>query len=78
MLGSVVSEATRLTALKGAEIIFYPTAIGWHPKEKGNSENSTWSWLSVQRAHAIANGIYVVVNRVGIEKHGKRKLSFGK
>ena len=65
MLGSVVSEAARLTALKGAEIILYPTAIGWHPKEKGNSENLNLSLASVQRAHAVANGIYVAaVNRL--------------
>ena len=71
-------EAARLTALKGAEIIFYPTAIGWHPKEKRKfGKSQLESWLSVQRAHAIANGIYVAaVNRVGIEKHGKRKIEF--
>ena len=71
-------EAARLTALKGAEIIFYPTAIGWHPKEKRKfGKYQLESWLSVQRAHAVANGIYVAaVNRVGIEKHGKKKIEF--
>ena len=53
-------EAARLTALKGAEIIFYPTAIGWHPKEKKKvGKSQLESWLSIQRSHAIANGIYV-------------------
>ena len=62
-------EAARLTALRGAEIIFYPTAIGWHPKEKkefGKTQHS--SWETIQRSHAIANGCYVAVpNRVGHE-----------
>src|SRR3989440_244727 len=62
-------EAARLTALRGAEIIFYPTAIGWHPKEKkefGKAQHS--SWELIQRSHAIANGCYVAaVNRVGHE-----------
>jgi N-carbamoylputrescine amidase len=63
-------EGARLTALQGAEIIFYPTTIGWHPKEKkeyGASQHSAWD--IVQRAHAVANGCYVAVtNRVGHEK----------
>jgi N-carbamoylputrescine amidase len=63
-------EAARLTALRGAEILFYPTAIGWHPKEKqrfGNAQHSAWE--TIQRSHAIANGCYVAVaNRVGHEK----------
>ncbi len=71
-------EAARLTALKGAEIIFYPTAIGWHPKEKrkfGKSQLN--SWLSIQRSHAIANGVYVAaINRVGTEKEGNKKIEF--
>ena len=71
-------EAARLTALKGAEIIFYPTAIGWHPKEKkkfGKSQLN--SWLSIQRSHAIANGVYVAaINRVGTEKQGNKKIEF--
>ena len=62
-------EAARLTALKGAEIIFYPTAIGWHPSEKkefGETQHSAWE--TIQRSHAIANGCYVAVpNRVGHE-----------
>ena len=62
-------EAARLTALRGAEIIFYPTAIGWHPKEKkesGKAQHS--SWETIQRSHAIANGCYVAAaNRVGHE-----------
>lgn len=63
-------EAARLTALQGAEILFYPTAIGWHPHEKdafGTSQHD--AWRTIQRAHAIANGVYVAaVNRVGLEK----------
>ena len=62
-------EAARLTALRGAEVIFYPTAIGWHPKEKkkfGEAQHS--SWETIQRSHAIANGCYVAAaNRVGHE-----------
>jgi N-carbamoylputrescine amidase len=63
-------EAARLVALEGANIIFYPTAIGWHPHEKeryGAAQRD--AWRTVQRGHAIANGVYVaVVNRVGHEK----------
>ena len=71
-------EAARLTALKGAEIIFYPTAIGWHPKEKREFGKSQLdSWLSIQRSHAIANGVYVAaINRVGTEKQGNKKIEF--
>jgi N-carbamoylputrescine amidase len=62
-------EAARLTALRGAQILFYPTAIGWHPSEKaefGQRQHS--SWETIQRSHAIANGCYVAVpNRVGHE-----------
>ncbi len=63
-------EAARLTALKGAEVIFYPTAIGWHPYEKEEHGKAQFeSWQTIQRSHAIANGVYVAsVNRVGIEK----------
>ena len=67
-------EAARLTALKGAEIIFYPTAIGWHPREKQEfGQSQLNAWLTIQRSHAIANGVFVVsVNRVGTEgSHGK-------
>ena len=71
-------EAARLTALKGAEILFYPTAIGWHPKEKKKfGKSQLESWLAVQRSHAIANGVYVAaINRTGIEKQGSKKLEF--
>ena len=71
-------EAARLTALKGAEIIFYPTAIGWHPKEKKKFGKSQLdSWLSIQRSHAIVNGVYVAaINRVGTEKQGNKKIEF--
>ncbi len=62
-------EAARLTALMGAEILFYPTAIGWHPEEKsvvGEAQHEAWE--TIQRSHAIANGCYVVaVNRFGFE-----------
>ena len=62
-------EAARLTALSGAQLLFYPTAIGWHPSEKeeyGHGQHS--SWETIQRGHAIANGCYVAaVNRVGHE-----------
>lgn len=62
-------EAARLTTLRGAEILFYPTAIGWHPSEKakyGYAQHSAWE--TMQRSHAIANGCFVVaVNRVGHE-----------
>jgi len=62
-------EAARLTALLGAEILFYPTAIGWHPEEKAEyGERQRDAWITAQRAHAIANGCYVVaVNRSGFE-----------
>src|ERR1044071_1104055 len=62
-------EGARLTALQGAEILFYPTAIGWHPDEKtkhGQLQHSAWE--TIQRGHAIANGCYVAVpNRIGHE-----------
>jgi N-carbamoylputrescine amidase len=62
-------EAARLTALRGAEILFYPTAIGWHPQEKAEFGAAQLSaWQTIQRAHAIANGVFVAaVNRVGHE-----------
>ena len=64
-------EGARLTALQGANILFYPTAIGWHPSEKAEYGEAQYSaWQTMQRAHAIANGVYVgAVNRVGHE-HG--------
>jgi N-carbamoylputrescine amidase len=63
-------EGARLTALQGASILFYPTAIGWHPKEKAQlGAEQRDAWRTVQRGHAIANGVYVAaVNRVGLEK----------
>ncbi|MCF3648604.1 carbon-nitrogen hydrolase [Synoicihabitans lomoniglobus] len=62
-------EGARLTALQGAEILFYPTAIGWHPSEKAEyGENQHGAWETIQRSHAVANGCYVAaVNRVGLE-----------
>jgi N-carbamoylputrescine amidase len=62
-------EAARLTAMSGAEILFYPTAIGWHPTEKAEyGERQHSSWETIQRSHAIANGCYVAVpNRTGHE-----------
>jgi N-carbamoylputrescine amidase len=71
-------EAARLTALQGAEILFYPTAIGWHPREKaalGERQHSAWE--TIQRSHAIANGCYVAVpNRVGHEKLAGEGIEF--
>ena len=62
-------EAARLTALQGAEILFYPTAIGWHPSEKaeyGRAQHD--SWELIQRSHAVANGCYTCSpNRIGTE-----------
>ena len=62
-------EAARLTAMQGAEILFYPTAIGWHPKEKAEyGVNQHGSWETIQRSHAVANGCYVAaINRIGPE-----------
>lgn len=63
-------EAARLTALLGAEILFYPTAIGWHPAEKGKVGAAQHdAWELIQRSHAVANGCFVAaVNRVGLER----------
>ena len=71
-------EAARLTTLKGAEILFYPTAIGWHPKEKKQfGKSQLEAWITIQRSHAIANGVFVAaINRIGLEKTGKRKIHF--
>jgi len=62
-------EAARLTAMQGAEILFYPTAIGWHPSEKSEyGVNQHGAWETIQRSHAVANGCYVAaINRVGHE-----------
>jgi len=64
-------EGARITALQGANVLFYPTAIGWHPSEKEEFGTAQYdAWQTIQRAHAIANGVYVAaVNRVGHE-HG--------
>jgi N-carbamoylputrescine amidase len=63
-------EGARLTAIQGAQILFYPTAIGWHPSEKkeyGQAQHESWELM--QRSHAVANGCYVVApNRIGLEK----------
>ena len=63
-------EAARLTAMQGAELLFYPTAIGWHPSEReahGSDQHAAWEIM--QRAHAVANGCFVAaVNRVGLER----------
>ena len=71
-------EAARLTALQGAQILFYPTAIGWHPGEKKKcGMNQHDAWETIQRGHAIANGCYVAaVNRVGHEKLTGRGIEF--
>ena len=63
-------EAARLTTLQGAGMLFYPTAIGWHPSEKAQEgESQRSAWQTIQRSHAIANGVFVAaVNRVGHEK----------
>ena len=62
-------EAARLTALRGAQILFYPTAIGWLPPEKAEyGAQQADAWETIQRSHAIANGVFVcAVNRVGLE-----------
>ena len=71
-------EAARLTALAGAEVLFYPTAIGWHPREKAeHGAAQLAAWQTIQRAHAIENGVYVaVVNRVGHEGPADGGLEF--
>jgi N-carbamoylputrescine amidase len=63
-------EGARITALKGANTLFFPTAIGWHPSEKAEFGEAQYSaWQTIQRAHAIANGVFVcAVNRVGHEQ----------
>jgi N-carbamoylputrescine amidase len=71
-------EGARLTALAGAEILFYPTAIGWHPREKAEfGDDQHDAWETVQRGHAIANGLFVAVpNRVGFEPGADDGLQF--
>src|SRR5262245_26194591 len=63
-------EGARLTALQGASVLFYPTAIGWHPKEKKKfGDEQRDAWRTIQRSHAIANGVYVAsCNRIGHER----------
>ena len=71
-------EGARLAALAGAQVLFYPTAIGWHPAEKatfGAAQHD--AWRTIQRSHAIANGLYVAaVNRVGYEGPPEQGLEF--
>ncbi|MEH6407870.1 MAG: carbon-nitrogen hydrolase [Leeuwenhoekiella sp.] len=64
-------EAARLTAIQGAEVLFYPTAIGWHPQEKEQyGVNQKGAWMNVMKGHAVANGVYVAAaNRIGLEKY---------
>ena len=71
-------EAARLSSIAGANILFYPTAIGWHPSEKAQYGAAQLdAWKTIQRAHAIANGIYVAaVNRVGFEGPPEHGLEF--
>ena len=69
-------EAARLTALAGAEILFYPTAIGWATSQNQETNDEQFNaWQTIQRSHAIANGVHVVsVNRVGLEQNGLMKF----
>jgi N-carbamoylputrescine amidase len=71
-------EGARATAMLGASVLFYPTAIGWHPHEKAQyGEDQLDAWRTIQRAHAIANGVYVAaVNRVGYEGTAESGLEF--
>ena len=71
-------EGARLSALQGADVLFYPTAIGWHPSEKEeHGVTQLDAWRTIQRAHAIANGVYVAaVNRVGYEGTPQSCLEF--
>jgi N-carbamoylputrescine amidase len=71
-------EGARLVSLQGAQVIFYPTSIGWHPREKGQFGAAQLdAWRTIQRGHAIANGVYVAVaNRVGFEGTPEAGLEF--
>ncbi len=71
-------EGARLTAMQGADVLFYPTAIGWHPAEKAEFGAAQYdAWQTIQRSHAIANGVYVAAaNRVGQEQ-GEIKMAHG-
>lgn len=84
MLGPLVCwdqwfpEAARLTAMRGAEVLLYPTAIGWLPSEKAQQGAAQLdAWVTIQRSHAIANGVFVVcVNRVGVETSAAGEIEF--
>lgn len=69
-------EAARITALMGAEILFYPTAIGWATAQDAETNTEQYNaWQTIQKSHAVANGIHVVtVNRVGLEQKGAMKF----
>lgn len=69
-------EAARITSLMGAEILFYPTAIGWSTtQDAGTNKEQYEAWQTIQRSHAVANGVHVVsVNRVGYEQDGRMKF----
>ena len=69
-------EASRITALMGAEILFYPTAIGWSTAQDEQTNTEQYNaWQTIQRSHAVANGVHVVsVNRVGLEQEGRMKF----
>lgn len=69
-------EAARITALMGADILFYPTAIGWATSQDESTNQEQYdAWQTIQRSHAVANGVHVVsVNRVGIEQSGNMKF----
>jgi N-carbamoylputrescine amidase len=71
-------EGARLTSLQGANVLFYPTAIGWHPSEKAQYGAAQLdAWRTIQRSHAIANGVYVAaVNRIGFEGPADSGLEF--
>src|SRR3954468_4475237 len=71
-------EGARLTSMQGANVLFYPTAIGWHPSEKQQYGPAQLdAWRTIQRAHAIANGVYVcAVNRIGFEGPAEKGLEF--
>ncbi len=72
----MVSEAARITSLMGAEILFYPTAIGWATSQDEATNTEQYNaWQTMQRSHAVANGVHVVsVNRVGFEQDGAMKF----
>ncbi|HSK12239.1 MAG TPA: carbon-nitrogen hydrolase [Phnomibacter sp.] len=69
-------EAARITSLMGAEILFYPTAIGWSTTQDATTNEEQYNaWQTIQRSHAVANGVHVVsVNRVGLEQDGRMKF----